>query len=146
MAEQELKKLKRSEILELMLKQADEVEALRRETKEKEAEYKAKIEAQNDTIARLRAGLANAADEDSEESRQMDLVYKQIEQRMKDYRARIKELEEEVRQLKRGRIAAITEAESVEDATIQLNYLLEDARNASEQYLNRVKPKNGDEE
>ena len=99
MAEVELKKLKRSEILELMIRQADEVRALRRAMEEHEAQYQEQLEAQQDTIARLRAGLG-IAEEDSAESRQMDLVYKQIEQKMRRYRARIRELETEVDALK----------------------------------------------
>ena len=99
MAEVELKKLKRSEILELMIRQADEVRALRRAMEEHEAQYQEQLEAQQDTIARLRAGLG-ITEEDSAESRQMDLVYKQIEQKMRRYRARIKELETEVDALK----------------------------------------------
>jgi methyl-accepting chemotaxis protein len=99
MAEVELKKLKRSEILELMIRQADEVRALRRAMEEHEAQYQEQLEAQQDTIARLRAGFG-IAEEDSAESRQMDQVYKQIEQKMRRYRARIKELETEVDELK----------------------------------------------
>ena len=141
MSEQELKRLKRSEILEIMISQTNAVKAMRAEleqTKLQLEEYKAKVSEQNDTITRLRAGIVNGPAESEEESRQMDAIYKQIEQKLHRQRARIKELEAEVASLKQDRIASISEAESMEDATIHLNMLLEDAKRATEAYGRRA--------
>lgn len=131
MPEQELKRLKRSEILEIMINQTNAVKVMRLEMnqlKEQVENYKAKINEQNETITRLRAGLVNGPAESEEESRQMDLVYKQIEQKLRSQRARIKELEAEVRSLRKGDTGS---SESPEDTTMALNTLLDDAKRAT---------------
>ena len=141
MSEQELKRLKRSEILEIMIDQTNAVKAMRLEMnqlKEQVENYKAKIDEQNETISRLRAGLVSGSEESEEESRQMDLVYKQIEQKLRRQRARIKELEAKVAGLKKDRISGISDAASMEDATMQLNMLLDDAKRATEAYGRRA--------
>ena len=179
MSEQELKRLKRSEILEIMIDQTNAVKVMRLEMNQlkKQAEnykakideqtetisrlrsgivdvpeefeaetaqlkaqleeYRAKLSEQNETITRLRAGLVNGPEESEEESRQMDLVYKQIEQKLRSQRARIRELEAEVRSLRKGDTVS---SESPEDTTMALNTLLDDAKRATSAFRHAAVP------
>lgn len=68
----------------------------------------------------------------------MDLVYKQIEQKLRGQRARIKELEAEVKKLRNGQAAP--GADSPEDATMALNILLDDAKRATAAYRHAALP------
>ena len=116
MSEQELKRLKRSEILEIMVEQTKAVQAMRAETdqiKEQLEDYRERVKEQNETITRLRAGIVSGSAESEEESKQLDLVYKQIEQKIRGQRARIKELEAEVVRLKKELKSKTEELEKV---------------------------------
>lgn len=146
MSEQDLKKLKRSELLEMMVNQANGVAALRAENEQlkKQLEfYEKRSEEQDATITRLRSGLSDRDDEINGNSEKLDQFYKQIEVRLKKRSARIKELEAEVNRLHRERLASITQARTLREATDQLNLILEDARRATEEYLTLVNRKLG---
>ena len=119
MSEQELKRLKRSEILEIMVEQSKAVKTMRAETdqmKEQLEDYRERVKEQNETITRLRAGIVSGSAESEEESRQLDLVYKQIEEKIRSQRARIKELEAEVVRLKKE-LKAKSEAAGTEQVS-----------------------------
>ncbi len=70
----------------------------------------------------------------------MDLVYRQIEQKLRGQRARIKELEAEVRDLRKGQAVPNAGTDMPEDATTQLNTLLDDARRATAAFRHAAVP------
>ena len=96
MSEQELKRLKRSEILEIMIDQTNAVKVMRLEMSrlEEQAEnYKAKISEQNETISRLRSGIVDVPEEFEAETAR-------LKSQLEDCRAKISEQNETIARLK----------------------------------------------
>ncbi len=99
MSEQELKRLKRSEILEIMIDQTNAVKMMRLEMnqlKEQAENYKAKISEQTETISRLRSGIVDVPEEIEAETAE-------LRSQIEDYKAKISAQNELITRLKADR-------------------------------------------
>lgn len=116
MADKELRKLKRRELLQMLLVQCEESERLEEELKELIAEH----EAMSESYERLKQKL-NVKDE-----------------RLNQKDARIAELTEEIEEMKTSREIELTEAGSIAEAALRLNGIFEAAQEAADQYLMNI--------
>ena len=116
MAERELRKLKRRDLLQMLLVQCQETERLQQETDE----MKERFDAMAESYERLK--------------KKLDVKDERLNQ--KD--AKISELRREIERMKVSRAAEIEEVGSITDATIRLNEVFEEAQRAAEMYLINV--------
>lgn len=116
MAERELRKLKRRELLRMLLMQCQETERLQQETDE----MKERFDAMAESYERLK--------------KKLDIKDERLNQ--KD--AKISELRREIEKMKESRQTELEEVGSIADATIRLNEVFEEAQRAAEQYLINV--------
>lgn len=117
MADMELKKLKRRELLQMLLLQCEESERLQKELDEITAEH----EAMSESYERLKVKL-NVKDE-----------------RLNQKDARIAELTKEIEEMKESRVIELAEAGSIAEAALRLNGIFEAAQQAADQYLMNVR-------
>ncbi len=143
MTDKELQKLKRRELLQLLLDQAQESERLRGELAAAEEHARE----MDETFARLRQRL-NDKDNQIEEQEE---TFARLRQRLDQKDARIRELEEAaemnetVREAQGGRdiqVAALSEVGSIAEAALQLNGIFEAAQKAADLYLQKVRERN----
>ncbi len=124
MTGKELQKLRREELLQLLLEQSREIARLQTECEEKDNELHG-IEQNN---GRLKARL-----EEKEA-----LIHK-LEQRRGSKDGRIGELEAEMEKWRSERKAQLEQAGSVAGAALRLNGLLKAAQQAADQYLYNIR-------
>lgn len=117
MEDRELKKLKRRELLQMLLVQCEESERLQQELDEITAEH----EAISESYERLKLKL-NTKDE-----------------RLNQKDAKIAELIKEIKEMKASRRIELAEAGSIAEAALRLNGIFEAAQEAADQYLMNVR-------
>lgn len=117
MADRELRKLKRRELLQMLLIQCEESERLQGELDKLTAEH----EAMSESYERLKQKL-NVKDE-----------------RLNQKDARIAELTGEIEAMKASKEIELTEAGSIAEAALKLNGIFEAAQEAADQYLMNVR-------
>ncbi len=116
MADKGLRRMKRREILEMLLIQCQETERLQKELEELTERH----EDMSESYERLK--------------KKLDLKDERLNQ--KD--AKLAELRREISELKADRSVEIAEVESLTEATLKLNGAFEEARRAAEQHLMKM--------
>lgn len=117
MADKELKKLTRRELLQMLLVQCEESERLQRELDELTMEH----EAMSESYERLKSKL-NVKDE-----------------RLNQKDAKIAALVNQIKEMKASRFIELTEAGSIAEAALRLNGIFEAAQQAADQYLMNIR-------
>lgn len=117
MADRELRRLKRRDLLQMLLVQCEETERLQQEN----TEMKMQLESITESYERLKAKL-NIKDE-----------------RLNEKDARIEELEERIEQMQSSREIELEEAGSIAEAALRINGVFEAAQRAAEQYLMNIR-------
>lgn len=117
MADRELRKLTRRELLQMLLVQCEESERLQKALDEITAEHEAMAE----SYERLKVKL-NVKDE-----------------RLNQKDAKIAELTKEIEEMKSSREIELAEAGSIAEAALRLNGIFEAAQAAADQYLMNVR-------
>ena len=117
MADKELRRLKRRELLQMLLVQCQETERLQQESNE----MKEQLEAFMESYERLK--------------KKLDIKDERLNQ--KD--ARIAELSREIEGLKEVKHLGVEDSSSIVEATLRLSGVFEEAQRAAEQYLLNVK-------
>lgn len=117
MADRELRKLKRRELLQMLLVQCEETERLQRESDEIKEEYGKMME----SYTRLK--------------RKLDIKDARLNQ--KD--AKIAELKQTIEEMSASKAIELEEAGSIAEAAIRINGVFEAAQRAAEQYLMNVR-------
>ena len=107
--DKELQKLKRRDLLQLLLDQAQETEQLRRD-------------------------LAAAADKALE----MEATFERLKERLNEQDARIQELNDTLQKEREGQMTGLAEVGSIAEAALQLNNIFEVAQRAADLYLRKV--------
>lgn len=155
MAEQELRKLKRAELLEMMIEQGRAVAKLRMELKQKDTRIE-QLEAElciredekdrlNEKIERQEKQLMEKDEklkaQDAAADRQvkaMGVIYKKQKKQLDGKDAKIELLGREIREL-REKATGITKADTPEQAARKLERALEHAKTASDMYMEILK-------
>lgn len=129
MTEKELHRLRRQDLLQLLLSQGKEALALQ-----------AKL---NDTSSAL---VQTRADYDrlKEKLDEKDAVIEKLKGRLDDKDARISELETEMEAFRLSRKIQIEEAGSLAEAVLRLNGVFETAQKAADQYIYNLQRMNGE--
>lgn len=117
MADKELRKLKRRELLRMLLVQCEETERLQRELNELTREH----DVMSESYERLK-GKLNVKDE-----------------RLNQKDAQIASLKSTIEEMKLDRMIELTEAGNIAEAALRLNGIFEMAQQAADQYLMNVK-------
>lgn len=117
MADKELRRLKRRDLLQMLLAQCEETERLQSELDQKTAE----LESLQEGYERLKDKL-NIKDE-----------------RLNEKDARISDLEASIEEIQASRLIELSEAGSIAEAALRLNGIFEAAQRCAEQYLMNVK-------
>ena len=117
MADKELRKLKRRELLQMLLSQCEETERLQRELEEIREEYGTMAESYD----RLK--------------KKLDIKDERLNQKDK----KIKELGSQMEEMKASRLIELEEAGSIAEAAIRINGVFEAVQEAAEQYLMNIK-------
>lgn len=117
MADKELRRLKRRDLLQMLLAQCEETERLQKELDERTIE----LETLQEGYERLKNKL-NIKDE-----------------RLNQKDARIAELEASIEEIQASRVIELEEAGSIAEAALRLNGIFEAAQRCAEQYLMNVK-------
>ena len=117
MAERELRRLKRRELLQMLLVQCQETERLQKESDE----MKEQLETVMESYGRLK--------------KKLDVKDERLNQ--KD--ARIAELSREIEELKQWKEAEFEGSGSITEAALRLSEVFEEAQKAAEQYLDNVR-------
>lgn len=113
MADKALRRLKRRELLQMLLIQCEETEKCQKES----AEIKEQMEVMTESYERLKKKL-DVKDE-----------------RLNEKDEKIAELKREIEEMKRARERELEEAASIAGATQRLNVIFEEAQRAADQYL-----------
>lgn len=136
MADKELRRLKRRELLEMLLVQCQETERLQRERDE--------IQERFDEMSESYERLKQKLDIKDERLNQKDAKIAEKREQITELRQQITELRQQITELEENRAVDVAETGAIADATLKLNEALEDARRIAEQYLTRSeKPKEG---
>jgi Predicted membrane protein len=117
MGNKELRRLKRRDLLQMLLTQCEETERLQKKLDERTAE----LENLQEGYERLK--------------RKLDIKDERLNQ--KD--AKITDLKSEVERIKTSRLIELEEAGSIAEASLRLNGIFEAAQRCAEQYLMNVK-------
>lgn len=117
MADKELRRLKRRELLQMLLVQCEETERLQKELNETKAEF----ETLQEGYERLK--------------KKLDIKDERLNQ--KD--AKIAELKSTMEEMQASRVIELEEAGSIAEAALKLNGIFEAAQRCAEQYLMNVK-------
>lgn len=124
MTGKELQKLRREDLLQLLLEQSREVARLQTECEEKDNELQ-RFEQNND---RLRAKLE-----------EKEVLICKLEKRRSHKDDRIQSLESEMEQWRSERKAELEQSGSVAGAVLRLNGILKAAQQAADQYLYNIR-------
>ncbi len=155
MAEQELRKLKRAELLEMMIEQGRAVARLRMELQQKDTrieQLEAELIIREDAMDRLNEKMERqeklmlekeeklkAQDAASERQvKAMGVIYKKQKRQLDGKDAKIELLEREIREL-REKAIGITKTDTPEQAARKLDRALEQAKTASDMYMEVLK-------
>lgn len=130
MTVKELQKLKRQELLQLLLTQSKEVAGLQRELGVKDKEI---------------IGLVESNERLGAKVREKDALNDKLAGRLEDKNTRIKELEAEFEAWKSDRQAELEETDSMADAALKLNGVFDAAQQAADQYLYNIRQRYGGE-
>ena len=117
MADKELRRLKRRELLQMLLVQCEETERLQRESDEAKSE----LAALSESYERLKIKL-NVKDE-----------------RLNQKDAKIAELNRTIQEMKESKAIELKKAGSIAEAALRLNGIFELAQECADQYLMNVK-------
>ena len=117
MADKELRKLNRRELLKMLLVQCEETERLKQESDDIREQYEVMAE----SYERLK--------------KKLDLKDARLNQKDE----KITELKEQIEEMKRSRTIELNEAGSIAEAAIRINGVFEAAQKAAEQYLMNVR-------
>ncbi len=123
MADRELKKLNRRELLKMLLVQCEETERLKQESDDIREEFESMAE----SYERLK--------------KKLDLK----DARLNEKDAKIAELRGQIEEIKRSKAIELEEAGSIAEAAIRINGVFEAAQRAAEQYLMNVRELSGRE-
>lgn len=136
MTDQELRKLKRLELLEMMVEQGKAVQELRAEM-EKQKEHITQMETElaekTETIERLKKKLDQKDEDMQKQVQQISVVYKRL-------RNRLNEKDETIKQLQASLEKSVNHpmhfqpGDTLDDATMQLSAILLEAERAANQY------------
>ena len=121
MAEKELRRLKRRELLQMLLIQCEETERLTQEAEE----LKEQMDVVMESYERLK--------------KKLDIK----DQRLNEKDKKIEELKREMAEIKTVRERELEEAGSIAGATQRLNTIFEEAKRAADQYLAAVQKTGG---
>ena len=117
MADKELRKLNRRELLKMLLVQCEETERLKQESDDIREEF----ESMAKSYERLK--------------KKLDLK----DARLNEKDAKIAELRGQIEEIKRSKAIELEEAGSIAEAAIRINGVFEAAQRAAEQYLMNVR-------
>ena len=152
MTDQELRKLGRKELLELLVEQGRELEVQKDQSGSREADLAQKNTRLQELVNQLQEqlGRAQARVDDLEgQLTESDLQLRAAESKVKDAQAEVSAARAEAQaaqtEVQLARAAAesneiqLTEAGSIAEAALRLNHVFEDAEKAAQQYLENVK-------
>lgn len=128
MTVKELKKLKRQDLLQLMVEQSREALRIQTEREEKEKEM-SRIEENNERL------LLKVEEK--------DVQIERLKGRLDSKKARISELETEIGTWQSNRQTGIRNSGSVAEAALRLNGIVEAAQRAADQYLYNIRQRYG---
>lgn len=124
MKEKELNRLRKQDLLSLLLTQGKEAAALQ----EQITGLSVSLTEKEHSNERLKAKLD-----------EKDELIEKLKGRLDDKDARIKELEERMREWRESRIIELEEAGSIAEAALKLNGVFEAAQKAADQYIYNLK-------
>ena len=124
MTGKELQKLRRQELLQLLLEQSKEVAQLQAEHEEADRRTR-QLEESNERLG-ARVG-------------EKDALNGKLQGRLSDKKGRIRELEGEMEAWRQARRAELERVGTVAEAALGLNGMLDTAQRAAEQYLHNVR-------
>lgn len=124
MTVKELQKLKRQELLQLLLTQSKEVAGLKKELEAKDKEMIGLVESNERLGARVR---------------EKDDLNDRLRGRLEDKNIRIMNLEAELEAWKTDRRDELDKMDSIADAALKLNSVFETVQQAADQYLYNIR-------
>jgi len=124
MTVKELQKLKRQELLQLLLTQSKEVAGLKKELEAKDKEMIGLVESNERLGARVR---------------EKDDLNDRLRGRLEDKNIRIMNLEAELEAWKTDRRDELDKMDSIADAALKLNCVFETVQQAADQYLYNIR-------
>ena len=124
MTVKELQKLKRQELLQLLLTQSKEVAGLKKELEAKDKEMIGLVESNERLGARVR---------------EKDDLNDRLRGRLEDKNIRIMNLEAELEAWKSDRKDELDKMDSIADAALKLNGVFETVQQAADQYLYNIR-------
>jgi predicted RNase H-like nuclease (RuvC/YqgF family) len=124
MTVKELQKLKRQELLQLLLTQSKEVAGLKKELEAKDKEMIGLVESNERLGARVR---------------EKDDLNDRLRGRLEDKNIRIMNLEAELEAWKTDRRDELDKMDSIADAALKLNGVFETVQQAADQYLYNIR-------
>jgi hypothetical protein len=144
MADINLKKLSRAELLEMMISYSEEAEAARQHEKELRDELeKEKLQMQHE-FAEERAAMLKNFDEEKAEMRmkfneQKAQMQEKFDKDVAGLKARLAREQKELRQQVDDSLMKIENSQSLAEASIQLGGIMESAQKAADLYVNTLK-------
>lgn len=141
MEDQELRKLKRVELLEIMVEQGRAVGELRQQMEEQEKhiqEMEAELQEKTETIERLKEKLNKKDEEMQKQVQQISIVYKRLRNRLNEKDDSIRSLQAALDE-ERAHPIVFEKTDSLDDAAEELNRIFQDAQKAATQYLEMIK-------
>lgn len=130
MTVKELQKLKRQELLQLLLTQSKEVAGLQKELEETDKEIIELAESNERLGARVR---------------EKDALNDKLLRRLEDKNIRIRELDTELEAFRTDRQAELEKTDSIAEAALRLNGIFEVAQQVADQYLYNIRQRYGGE-
>lgn len=130
MTVKELQKLKRQELLQLLLTQSKEVAGLKKELEAKDKEMIGLVESNERLGGRVR---------------EKDDLNDRLRGRLEDKNIRIMNLEAELEAWKTDRRDELDKMDSIADAALKLNGVFETVQQAADQYLYNIRQRYEDE-
>ena len=144
MADINLKKLSRAELLEMMISFSEEAEAARQHEKELKDELeKEKLQMQHD-FAEERASMLKSFDEEKAQMRakfneQKAQMQEKFDKDISGLKARLSREKAELQQQVDDSLMKIENSQSLAEASIQLGGIMESAQKAADLYVNTLK-------
>ena len=167
MTDQELRKLSRPELLEMMIRQGRAVSELReqvRQAEQKQAETEAALQTANETLERLKKKLddkdlelqdqaarleetiehlkrrLDAKDQESrQQSDEAEATLDRLKKKLDNKDATIRELRLLLEREREARPITQTKPGSIAEEALRLNHIFEDAQRAADQYLAAIR-------
>ena len=142
MTDQELRKLKRPELLEIMLRQGRALTDLRAQHEavlQKQGETEAALAEARETLDRLKKKLDQKDLEMQEHNDEMDATFERLKRRLDAKDVEIGELREQLEREQSLQMIRLTEPGSIAEQALRLIHIFEDAQRAAEQYIEAVR-------